>query len=84
MKVVFKESFVNRLAKQVDYISLDSPSRARKFKNDLLNKIKDIPSNPYKFRKSIYFNDNNIRDLILKDTTWCSEYLAKLLRYSGL
>ena len=62
MKVVFKESFVNRLAKQVDYISLDSPSRARKFKNDLLNKIKDIPSNPYKFRKSIYFNDNNIRD----------------------
>ena len=26
----------------------------------------DIPNMPFKYRKSIYFNDNNIRDLIFK------------------
>jgi Plasmid stabilization system protein len=69
MKIVFKDSFVNRLADQIDFIAKDSPSRARKFKSELLERIKDIPSNPIMFRKSIYFNDDNIRDLIYKGYT---------------
>ena len=69
MKIIFKDTFVNKLENQIDYISLDSPVRARKFKNDLLKRIKDISTNPFKFRKSIYFNDNNIRDLIFKGYT---------------
>jgi predicted nucleic acid-binding protein len=35
MKILFKESFLKRLENQIEYISLDSPKRARKFKNDL-------------------------------------------------
>jgi len=66
MKIVFKESFINRLESQVDYISKDSPTRARKFKNTLLERIKEIPQNPYQYRKSIYFNSNDIRDLVFK------------------
>ena len=69
MKIVFKDSFLNRLENQIDYISLDSPARARKFKNDLLQRIKGIPENPYRFRKSIYFNEDKIRDLIFKGYT---------------
>jgi len=69
MKVVFKETFLNRLESQIEYISLDSPARARKFKSDLLKRIKDIPQRPYSYRKSIYFEDETIRDLIFKGYT---------------
>ncbi|MFO8021059.1 MAG: type II toxin-antitoxin system RelE/ParE family toxin [Perlabentimonas sp.] len=69
MKILFKESFLKRLENQIEYISLDSPKRARKFKNDLLNRIKEIPENPFKYRKSIYFENQNIRDLIFKGYT---------------
>jgi plasmid stabilization system protein ParE len=69
MKILFKESFLKRLENQIEYISLDSPKRARKFKDDLLNRIKEIPQNPYKCRKSIYFENLDIRDLIFKGYT---------------
>ena len=69
MKIIFKDTFVDRLEKQVEFIALDNPSTARKFKNKLLTQIKQIPSNPFQYRKSIYFNDINIRDLIFKGYT---------------
>ena len=69
MKVVFKDTFLNRLESQLEYISLDSPARARKFKSDLLKRIKEIPQKPYSYRKSIYFEDGTIRDLIFKGYT---------------
>lgn len=34
-----------------------------------LNLIKEVPQNPYKHRKSIYFEDLTIRDLIFKGYT---------------
>lgn len=69
MKVVFKDTFVVRLEKQIEYISLDSPERARKFKNELIKKIKEIPKRPMSFWKSIYFDNEMIRDLIFKGYT---------------
>jgi hypothetical protein len=69
MKILFKESFVIRLEKQIQFISLDSPIRARKFKTELLLRIKEIPRGPYHHRKSIYFNDEMIRDMIFKGYT---------------
>ena len=69
MKILFKDTFINRFANQLEFISLDSPRRARKFNADLLNRIKEIPSNPYRYRKSIYFTDSNIRDLVFKGYT---------------
>jgi plasmid stabilization system protein ParE len=53
MKIVFKDSFLIRLENQIDYISKDSPKLARKFKNDLLSRIKEIADNLYRYRKSI-------------------------------
>ncbi len=69
MKILFKETFLQRLEKQIEYISSDSPKRARKFKNELLNRIREIPANPYSCRKSIYFEQTEIRDLIFKGYT---------------
>lgn len=69
MKIIFKDTFVSRLEKQLDFIALNNPANARRFKNDLLTKIKSIPSSPFKYRKSIWFDDQNIRDLIFKGYT---------------
>lgn len=66
MKIVLKTTFTERLVRQVKYISFDSPSRARKFKRDLINEIKKIPKNPTIYRKSIYFESDDIRDFIFK------------------
>ena len=69
MRIVYKQSFIDRLENQLEYISLDSPSRARKFKNELLKRIAKAKRNPWQFRKSVYFDDTNIRDLIFKGYT---------------
>lgn len=69
MKIVFKDTFLNRLSNQVDFIAQDSPERARNFKNQILKEIDKIPEFPLKHRQSIYFEDENIRDLIYKGYT---------------
>ena len=43
MKIKFTTSFQKRLLNQIDYIALDSRSRARKFQKDLISKINCIP-----------------------------------------
>lgn len=69
VKILFKDTFIVRLEKQIDYISLDSIKQARRFKSEILSRIKEITDNPYLFRKSIYFEDEKIRDLIYKGYT---------------
>ncbi len=69
MKIIYKDSFVNRLENQIDYIAQDNPSAVKKFRKELINRIKDIPKNPFRFKKLIYFNDKSIRDLIYKGYT---------------
>jgi len=50
-------------------IAKDSPNNARKFKKKLDKHIYDLDFMPYKFRQSYYFNDENIRDLIVEGYT---------------
>ncbi|MCF8297191.1 MAG: type II toxin-antitoxin system RelE/ParE family toxin [Saprospiraceae bacterium] len=69
MKIIYKESFVNRFENQIDYIAQDNPSAAIKFRIELVKRIRNIPKNPLIHRKSIYFNENSIRDLIYKGYT---------------
>lgn len=69
MKIVYKDTFVDRLDNQIEYISKDSPARARQFKNELLAKTKEISKGPLRYRKSIYFDSEGIRDLIFKGYT---------------
>ena len=66
MKIKYTSEFNSKLAEQVKYIAKDKPSAARKFKNDIISKTNDISKMPYSNRKSIFFDDSNIRDLIFK------------------
>jgi len=69
MKIIYKETFVVRLEKQLKYISENSPKSAKKLKTEFIQRIKTIPDNPYLFRKSIYFENDSVRDLIHKGYT---------------
>lgn len=69
MKVNLRESFQNRLVRQFEYIAADNPSAARKFRDDLLSAINSLPQRAWSCRKSIYFKDEHIRDMIFKGYT---------------
>lgn len=66
MKLRILKSFRDKLNEQVKYIAKDKPGAARKFKTDVLRRIKEIPSMPYACRRSIFFERDDIRDLIFK------------------
>jgi len=61
--------YLKELFKILDYIARDKIDASEKFKNNLDELIENLPNFPYKYRKSIYFNDENIRDLIHKKYT---------------
>jgi len=66
MKILYRIKFVNEFNNIWDYISLDSRNRANKFKQEFRELIENIPFMPYRYRQSIFFNNENIRDLIFK------------------
>jgi hypothetical protein len=54
MKLKFTLGFQEKLEKQIEFIAKDKSIASRKFKNDLLTRIKEIPVMPYK-KPKIYF-----------------------------
>jgi plasmid stabilization system protein ParE len=51
----------------VNFISKDKPVAARKFKIELIKKIQKDLKHPFLFKKSIYFEEENIRDYVFKE-----------------
>jgi len=51
----------------LDFIGKDSPVNALNFAKKLEEKVNNLPHFPYKCRRSIKANDENVRDLILTD-----------------
>ena len=66
MKIKILPSFSETLLNHIEFIAQDKVSAARKFKSDILSKIQAIQSFPYKHRKSIFFDDASIRDMVFK------------------
>ena len=66
MKIIYEPRFVGSFNDIWNYICLDSKNRANTFKSELKEKIEELDYMPYKYRKSIYFDDENIRDFIFK------------------
>ncbi len=66
MRIKISEGFRLLLSEQVLYIAEDKPKAARKFKDELIKEIRRIPTMPFSYRKSIYFEQDDIRDLIFK------------------
>ena len=60
------DKFESRLDTILDYIAKDSLNIAIDFAMELEEKLEKLPNMPYKFRRSIYFDDENIRDCIFK------------------
>jgi len=69
VQIVRSKKYTTSLQEIMRFISLDSKNRALEFRNKLDKQISNIINMPYKCRKSIYFNDDNIRDLIYKGYT---------------
>jgi len=66
MRLRILTSFGDKLNDQVKYIAKDKPAAARKFKSEVIKRIKGIPKMPYANRKSIFFDREDIRDLVFK------------------
>ena len=59
-------AFKTKLNYQVDFIAQDKPTAAQKFRDDILLHISRLINMPYSNRKSMFFNNENIRDLVFK------------------
>ncbi|MDD2697680.1 MAG: type II toxin-antitoxin system RelE/ParE family toxin [Arcobacteraceae bacterium] len=66
MQIIRDTNYLQKLKSIMEYIAQDSVNQALNFQVELDEIIDDIPNMPFKYRKSIYFNDKNIRDLIFK------------------
>lgn len=65
-KIVRSEQFKDELKDVLAYISIDSKSRALMFRGGLQAELDKLSHFPYKFRKSIYYENSNVRDLVYK------------------
>ena len=83
MKVRILESFANKLANQVEFIAQDKPKAAQKFRKEVIKTISSVSSMPYKHRKSIYFNDEYIREVIYKGYTLVYKIEDKEILFFG-
>ncbi len=69
MQIIKDESFKKNLQAVLKHISMDSKAKASRFNKQLSTKIGELPTMPYKFRTSYYYEDEAIRDLVFKGYT---------------
>ena len=69
MQINRSQRYKNNLFQILDYIAQDKLSASEDFLNKLDKLINNLPNFPYKFRKSKYFDDENIRDMVYKGYT---------------
>jgi plasmid stabilization system protein ParE len=69
MRIKLTIEFNYDLKDIVEFISRDKPLAARKFKIEVVKSIKKDLKQPFLFKKSIYFDDENIRDYVFKGYT---------------
>ena len=67
MRIEKSQKFKNSIQNILDYIiSKDGINRSKNFYKAVNKKIKSLKFMPYKYRKSYFYDDENIRDLIFK------------------
>jgi plasmid stabilization system protein ParE len=69
MQIIRSKNFLNSLSIVTDYIAKDSLDNAISFMDTMDSKIDNLVYLPYKYRKSFYYDNENIRDLIFKGYT---------------
>lgn len=66
MKIIYTPNFNQETDNIINFIALDSITRALEFYNDLMIELQKTKYMPYRFRKNLILNDNDVRDLIFK------------------
>jgi len=69
MQISKLRRYKNQLIVILKYIAKDKITASENFYTDLNEVIEEIPNFPFKYRKSIYFNNDNIRDMTFKGYT---------------
>ena len=69
MQISRSERYKNNLFQILEYIARDKISASENFRDELDDIIDNLSNSPYKYRKSKYFDDENIRDMIYKGYT---------------
>jgi len=69
MKIIRTNLFIFQLQRSLIFIAKDKVSASKDFRSKLNKSIKEIIDFPYKYRKSIYFEDESIRDMIFNGYT---------------
>lgn len=69
MTILYKKNFEINLNSIIDFISNDSQTKVKNFASSLRLKIRNLSNMPFKCRKSLYYEDINVRDLIFKGYT---------------
>lgn len=69
MELVFSDESLNDLRAIRDFIALDFTERADSFIKQMLLHIGSAIDNPYRFRKSVYFEKDHYRDMIFRGYT---------------
>ena len=64
MEIVRGAKYCSSLKNIMEYIAQDSVVNAIEFQLDLDSKIDNLDNMPFKFRKSIFFDNENIRDYV--------------------
>ena len=66
MQIIRDQVYLESLQNIMEYIAKNSVSRALIFSSELNEKLEKLHTFPYKYRKSIYFKNENIRDYIFR------------------
>lgn len=69
MKIIETQRYKIQLRVITLNIKKDKPQASIKFAKDLKIQINNIPNMPKKYRKSDYYEDENIRDMIFRGYT---------------
>ena len=69
MQIVRTKGFSKSLDQILDYIANDSLNRSLLFNRQLQKCINNLANMPFKYRKSHYYDDPNVRDMIFKGYT---------------
>jgi plasmid stabilization system protein ParE len=64
VKILKKRKFLKNFSQIFEYIAKDKPFSAKNFKKSLYDKFENLKIFPKMYRKSIYIDDENYRDLI--------------------
>ncbi len=69
MKIVYEQQFKEQLKAIIEFIARDNSRAAVSFRNNLKSRMQSLTDYPYACRKSLYFDDNSIYDLVYRGYT---------------